>query len=99
VQHARRHGLSRTAIALKLGYYTLKERMEQSGSTRERWPAAAVRPTFVELPSVQAMPALGAPRACVVEFEKAGGSRMRIALPGADIPDLVALARGFCESP
>jgi hypothetical protein len=32
---------------------------------------------------------------CLIEFENAAGSRMRVHLKGSDVPDLVALGRSF----
>lgn len=90
-----RHGLSRTAMALKLGYYALKKRVEQAASARQSAEGGAPHPAFVELPAGS----LPGPGECVIEFEKSGGARMRVHLKGAGIPDLVALARSFWGSP
>jgi len=87
-----RHGLSRTAMALKLGYYALKKRVEQTASPRRQ---SAPHPAFVELPAGS----LTGPGECVIEFEKSGGVRMRVQLKGVGIPDLVALGRSFWDSP
>ena len=91
---ARRHGVSQTAAALQLGYYALKKRVEQSASaseqSRESLPSAA----FVELPASS----VAGPVECLIEFEKPGGSRLRIQLKGAGIPDLAALGHGFWGS-
>jgi hypothetical protein len=89
VDLAREHGLSRTASALKLGYYDLKKRVV------DRTPLAqsGAADGFVELkPAALAMPCQ-----CRIEFEKPCGSRLRIELQGG-IPDLEALGRTFWES-
>lgn len=88
-------GPSRTAMALKLGYYALKERFDEATLTREDARKPAPRPTFVELPAAS----LAGPPECVIEFENAAGSRMRIHLKGSQHPDLVALGRSFWDSP
>ena len=90
---ARRHGLSRTAVTLGLGYYALKKRLGTAAASRSRPLELVARPTFVELP-----PPTAGSAECVIEFEKAGGARLRIHLQGG-VPDLAALARGFWESP
>ena len=86
--------MSQTAAALQLGYYALKKRVEQSASaseqSRESLPSAA----FVELPASS----VAGPVECLIEFEKPGGSRLRIQLKGAGIPDLAGLGHGFWGS-
>jgi hypothetical protein len=53
---------------------------------------------FVELASgvVELVPARssGAP-VCVLEFERAGGAKLRVQLPSVAVADLVALGRSF----
>jgi hypothetical protein len=89
VKLAGRYGLSWTASSLKLGYDALKERVEAqtTAPVRKKFP----RPAFVEL----AGPPVTARSECLIEFENAAGSRMRIQLKGSNIPDLVALGRSF----
>ena len=81
------HGLSRTATALKLGYYDLKKRVAEKSSTTG--PSSA----FVEL-----SPSLSVPSECTIELEKRDGSRMRIEVTGVSVPDLGALTRSFWEA-
>ena len=92
VEAARRYGVNRTARALKVDYYRLKQRTAGSnGSDTHRAPPA----TFVQL----APGALAAPSdRCVVELEDRSGCRMRIELRSADPADLLALARSFRET-
>ena len=89
------HGVSRTAAALGLDYYRLKERAEAAGS--EPRPSG---PAFVELTS----PVMGAKR-CRLELDNGSGASMRVQLVGYDAADVEALARRFwdaescCRSP
>ena len=85
VKLADTHGLNRTASALRLDYYTLKRRVESTNAQ-----AGSATPAFVEL-----APPVAAPRECVIEFEDHSGATMRIHLRGCEVPDLVALGRGF----
>ncbi len=98
VKLAGTYGLNRTARTLRLDYYAFKKRLE-------RWPAAArhvppdvadhvlpaVAPAFLELP----LPAGGGVCECTVEWENAGGAKMRVHLKGVATPDLAALSRSF----
>ena len=88
VELARRLGVSRTAAALRVGYYSLQERCERASRSE---PSAAA--TFVELPPGSFV---GPTTECVIEWEKASGARLRIRLPGT--PDLAALSRSFWET-
>lgn len=94
VELAGRLGVSRTATALQVGYYSLQERCERASCLVSRSePSAAA--AFVELPPGS----FAAPTTeCVIELEKASGARLRIRLPGTPTPDLVALSRSFWET-
>ena len=85
VKLADAHGLNRTASALRLDYYALKRRVESTNAQ-----AGSATSAFVEL-----APPVAAPRECVIEFEDHSGATMRIHLRGCEVPDLVALGRGF----
>lgn len=76
------HGLSRTAIALGVDYYSLKKHVEESAGQ----PSSA---GFVELPS----PLVG--KQCHFEFANGAGATMRVQLTGYDAADVEALSRGF----
>ena len=89
---AARHGVSRTAIVLRVDYYALKKRLDVQTPPRRVDSAAA--PAFVELPP----PPLATADGCVIEFEKASGAKMRIELRGSQVPDLAAIGRSFWES-
>lgn len=103
-------GIHPTAAALGLDYYSLQNRVQQHDSasasdgqcasdrrtTRARRTIfrPELRPAFVELAS----PVLAVPGECLIEFENAQGARMRVHLQGRDVPDVLALGRGFWES-
>ena len=103
VQAVSTHGLNKTARALGLDYYSLKKRVAAAGDPTggsakgrglEVFPAAR----FVELASgvAELVPARssGVP-ACVLEFERAGGAKLRVQLQSVAVADLVALGRSF----
>jgi hypothetical protein len=80
------HGVSRTATAIGLDYYSLKQRVEAAGS--EPQPNG---PAFVEVSPTPLMTV----RHCRVELDNGTGARLRVELSGYDAADLEALARGF----
>jgi hypothetical protein len=84
VQLTKTHGVSRTAGALGLDYYSLKKRAEVTISGPPASPLA-----FVELPSPIVV------RKGVFEFDNGAGATMRVKLVGYDAADVEALARGF----
>jgi hypothetical protein len=96
VELAARHGVSRTSQALRVGYYSLQERVAARGraSAASATVAKAMSPTFVELPAAP----LGAACECSLEFEKPCGTKLRVQLRGPQLPDLAALGREFWES-
>ena len=97
VELAQRHGLSRAAQALRVGYYSLQERVETRASPASRSPKSvpvAQSPTFVELSAAPC----GAACECSLEFEKPCGAKLRVQLRGPQWPDLAALGREFWES-
>ena len=82
-QVAIEHGVSRTALLLKLDYYSLKKRVENASTSGES--------PFIELPSVP----LPVTSECVIEWEDVAGARMRVQLKGQSDPDLLALSHSF----
>ncbi len=87
---AANYGVSRTATALKLDYYSLKRRVSDLSA-----PATlAATPTdcsaFVELPASS----FSAPGEYLIELENSQGGKMRIHCKGI-APDVVALSRSF----
>jgi hypothetical protein len=85
VQLARLHGVSRTATALGVDYYSLQRRI---GTTAAQ--AQASSPAFVELPS----PILVG-KECRLELDNGAGATMRVQLVGYDAADIKALSRSF----
>jgi hypothetical protein len=80
-------GTCRTAKALRVDYYSLKERVEQESAGVPGLPQG----TFLELPP----PSTASLGECLVEWEDAAGSKMRVHLKGFHAPDLAALGRSF----
>ena len=85
VRLVKTHGVSRTATALGLDYYSLKKRAD---ATAERPPATG--PAFVELTS----PVLVGKQA-LCELDNGAGATMRVQLVGYDAADVAALARSL----
>ena len=81
------YGLHRTARALRVEYYSLKKRVAAVPKGPEPGPPT----TFVEWPAP--MPAGLCD--CTLELENATGSKMRVHLKAAALPDLAALSRSF----
>jgi hypothetical protein len=82
------HGISRTATALGLDYYSLKERVEAAG---QEPPSPG--PAFVELPA----PVVVAKQA-LFELDNGAGATMRVQLLGYEAADVEALARRFWDA-
>ena len=80
-------GLNRTARALKLDYYTLKERVEAVLKNRKMNTSA-----FLELPPV-ALPS----KECVIEMGD-GEGLVRIRLAGYEPAEIAAVGRGLREA-
>jgi hypothetical protein len=81
VRLAKRHGVSRTAMALGLDYYGLKRRV---GAVVE--PAASPGVAFLELPT-----ALATGKQCQAELKSGSGAVLRLQLSGYEATDLAAL--------
>jgi hypothetical protein len=84
------YGICRTAKALRVGYYSLKARFEQAAAGGGVLPSEE----FFPLPS----PATTSLGECIVEWEDAAGSKMRVCLKGFHAPDLATLGRSFWNS-
>lgn len=82
VQLVATHGVSRTAAALGLDYYSLKRRADAAEQPK------ASSPAFLELPSPFA---LG--KQCRFELNNGSGVTLRVQLVGYDTADVEALAR------
>jgi len=94
VKLASRYGISRTARALRVGYYSLQERVERAMAGSAASVPPRIAPAFLEL----AVPARGGPGECLLEWEDAAGAKMRVHLKGVEAPDVVALSRSFWEA-
>jgi hypothetical protein len=91
VELVREHGLHRTARALRLNYYSLKERLPAVGGPPCRSQNKA---TFVEL----LPPGASDLSACTIEMENAQGGKMKIHLQGLGSPDLSVLSNSFWKA-
>jgi len=85
-------GVHQTAKALRLDYYEVQRRVQRNGSQRVTTRSGDALPAFVELPASTLATAAGE---CILEFEKPEGSKLRVHLKGAHVPDLLALGAGF----
>jgi hypothetical protein len=83
VELVSRHGVSRTAGALRVDYYTLKKRSAVAAPE-----AAAAGRAFIELPA----PAVVG-KQCLFELDNSAGARMRVQLVGFDAREIETLAR------
>jgi len=90
VKMARTYGINRTAKALRVDYYSLKERVDNQASS-SRVSKKDMSATFIEL----AAPAVASTCECLLELEDVAGAKMRIHLKGVEAPDLAALSRSF----
>jgi hypothetical protein len=88
VRLATTHGVSRTAAALGLDYYSLKKRTESPANPRQ-----SDGPAFVELTA----PAMVA-KQCRFELDNGSGATMRVQLVGYDAADVEALSRSFWDA-
>lgn len=84
------HGVSKTAQALRLDYYTLKKRVE-SGAEERPVAAPSSEVKFLEIP----LGAASARPECVIEFEDAQGARLRVELQGSALAELETVARSL----
>ncbi len=85
VKLAKAHGVSRTAAALGLDYYSVQKRAEVAAT-----PPRSDGPAFVEVPS----PVMVA-KQCRFELDNGAGATMRVELVGYDAADVEALSRSF----
>jgi len=79
------HGISLTAAALKLDYYSLKKQVEAAADEPQ-----SSGPAFVELPA----PLMGG-KQCLIELENGSGATKRVQLVGYEAADVEAIARSF----
>jgi hypothetical protein len=89
VQLVGNHGLSRTAAALGLDYYSLKKQVAATAA-----PARSKAPAFVEVPAP-----FGVGTRALCELSNGAGATLRVQLLGYDAADLEALTRRFWNAP
>lgn len=77
------HGISRTAAALKLDYYSLKKQAEAAADEPQ-----SSGPAFVELPA----PLMGG-KQCLIELQNGSGATKRVQLVGYEAADVEAIAQ------
>jgi hypothetical protein len=85
------YGLHRTTRALRVEYYALKKRVEQSSAVAQERTKPDPTATFVELPPAAPVGLCD----CTLELEDVVGAKMRVHLKATTTPDLVALSRSF----
>ena len=90
VELARQYGVYSVAHALRLNYMGLKKRLGGTPMLRHK----ATKPAFVELIAPQTTPL----EECVIEFESARGSKMRIQWKASAACDWVSLLRAWRET-
>ena len=88
VELARQYGIYAVAHPLRLDYTRLKQRLAGVASPR----ASGNKPAFIELIPPAALPE------CVIEFELASGSKMRVQWKAAVSPDWASLLRAWRET-
>ncbi len=84
------HGVSKTAQALRLDYYALKERVESVPAKR----SAVEPPSEIQFLEIPWGASFGRPE-CVLEFEDGQGVRLRVELQGAALSELETVARAL----
>jgi len=92
------HGIHRTSRALRLDYYSLKERVEQRSTAAPDPAERAATAKFLELapPTDHGFAAVPASACdCTMELENAAGAKMRVHLKAIQPPDLAGLSRSF----
>jgi hypothetical protein len=95
VKLAAKHGIHRTAKALRVDYYALKKRVDGTRAvTASKLPEAAAGTRFLELPAA----AWAGSGECTLELEDADGAKLRVHLKGFEAPDLAALSRSFWQN-
>ena len=93
VKMADLYGICQTAKALRLHYYTLKERVDKQAAAVDGSDTES-EAAFLEL----AAPSRTGSAECTLELENAAGVKMRVHLKNVEAPDLVALSRSFWEA-
>ena len=87
---AREHGLSKTASALGLGYYSLKKHLNEVAC--EQVIPAKSDSNFIDLLPVAMTPGF---MECTIEWADGNGSTVRMHIKGAGLSDLASVAGVF----
>ena len=82
VKMAERSGTCRTAKALRLGYYSLKERVEREAAAKAGTPPAVNKATFLVLPLLSPTVA----GECLLEWENTAGAKFTCILRASRFP-------------
>ncbi len=90
VELARQHGVYPVAHPLRLDYMRLKQRLGRPPTRHRKAP----KPAFVELVA----PHSAVLEDCVIEFESASGSKMRIQWKASAPPDWASLLRAWQDA-
>ena len=93
VSLAQRHGVSKTSQALRLDYYSLKQRLETATRPPPAREGAGGR--FIEIP----LRAVSGGPACVIEVEDGRGARLRLELQGVGAGELAGLVGSVWSQP
>ena len=93
VELAERHGVSRTAQAVGVSYYSLQDRLAARSVASRRADAGTPALTLIEVPAPAGVAAAG----CSIEVEHPDGSNLRIHASAGATLDLAALVRAFRE--
>lgn len=94
VELAQKHGVSRTAQALSLDYYSLKRRTQATprrGRVQRDDGQQRAEARFLEMPLHPLAPG----PACTLELEDGGGARLHMKLHGLGAADLAMLLRSL----
>jgi hypothetical protein len=98
VKMAGNYGIYRTAQALRVNYYALKKQVERASADLSVPRTENAAATFIELPplvSAGSGKSSSTPYECTLEWEDAGGVKLRLHLPGIAASDLAALCRSL----
>jgi hypothetical protein len=87
------HGLSPTAVALKLSYHDLQRRLQACRAARRGRPDA---PVFVEVPAVPLAP--GGSERGTIELVQASGARLILRFPAAGPNEVLPVVELFLRS-
>ena len=88
------HGVSRVSTRLRLGYDSLKKRVDTRRQEAAPPSPPSSGPAFLEIAGIPSSPS---PPCCLLELENSSGCKLTVRLQGAPSFDLVALSKVFWE--